>query len=81
MIFLTVEMRSYLRVQHTHPLGSSTDRIPSAENTSPSMPASPKSFTSTTVFPDAPCTKLLMNVVFPEPSNPHTTVVFMAVLV
>ena len=45
-----VVMRSYLRVQQTQPLGSSTDSMPPAEKISPSIPAAPKSFTSTTVF-------------------------------
>ena len=72
-----VVMRSNLRVQQTHPLGSSTDSMPPAENISPSIPAAPKSFTSTTVF-SIPCfTKLRMNVVLPDPNNPHTIVVFM----
>ena len=75
-ILSIVVMKSTLSVQHTQPLGSSTDSMPPAANISPSISAAPKSFTRTTVFSDPCFTKLLMNVVFPEPKSPQTTVVF-----
>ena len=72
-----VVMRSNLRVQQTQPLGSSTDSMPPAEKISPSMPAAEVVDQHHGLLGRL-FSKFPMKVVLPEPSKPHTTVVFIS---